>query len=153
MHTIEADDLQSEEDIGNSSVSCTPIKKGSSSYLSRAREKENKELFDRLESFGVLSGASEFYYYKHPNMERDYIRIQRHNIQFDWEQQTVAKGPMFFRTTLKLSQAMRRRLMIQEQLAIEKAHDVNPLELKPNFFGIGIDLAKFFRWASRWFKK
>jgi len=153
MHELEAEDVESEDDIHELvRLMFAHNERGFHLFLEQGKPL-NKAIKERLERFGILLGDSEFYYYKHPKLERNYIRIQRHRIQFDWEQDVVDKGPMFFRTSLKLSQAMTRQLTIQEQLTIEKTQDVNPLELKPNVFGIGLDLSKFFRWASRWFKR
>ncbi len=153
MHVLDADDLKSDDDI-RELVSLMYAHQEREFYLFLEQgESANRAILDRLEGFGLLSDTSEFYYYRHPNSERSYIRIQSNEIKFDWEKKVVDKGPVFVRKVLKLSQATTRSLIIQEQITIEKIQDVNPLELKPNFFGIGLDLSKFWRWGARWFRK
>jgi hypothetical protein len=153
MHIIEAEDLESNEEV-DELISLMYAHKEREFYLFLKKGKPaNRIILDRLEGFGIFRGASEFYYYRRPDSEHSYIRILSNEIQFDWQNRIVDEDPMFLRIALKLSQAKTRRLAIQEQLIIEKAQDVNPLELKPNFFGIGLDLFKFWRWALGWFRK
>ena len=52
------------------------------------------------------------------------------------------------RVKLTLSERIRRELEIKQKIETERKKDSNPLELKPNFMGIGIDLRK----ASKWLK-
>jgi len=153
MHVLEAEDIQSEDDIYEITKLMYAYNERKFYLFLEQGKPVNKEIKKRLERFGIIFNTSEFYYYKHPKFERDYIKIQHHRIQSNWEQEVVDKSPMFLRTSLKLSKAMVRQLTIQEQLAIKKAQDVNPFELKPNFCGIGLDLPKFFRWVLRWFKR
>jgi len=148
MHVLEAPNVADEDDI-RELVRLLYMHPEREFYIFLEQGKPiNKNILDRLESFGILSGASEFYYYKHPRFDRDYVHIQRHEIQFDWEREVVEKGPMFFRTALNLSETAKRRLSMEEQLAIQRAQDTNPLELKPNWLGFGIDLTKVWKWIA-----
>lgn len=54
---------------------------------------------------------------------------------------------------MMLSERKRRELEIREKIDTEKSFDVNPVELKPNFMGIGIDLRKAYQWSINLFKK
>ncbi len=153
IHVLEASDVVHEEDIMEL-VRLLYMHPEHKFYIFLEQGKPiNKEILKRIESFGVLSGANEFYYYKHPKFDRDYICIQRHKIEFDWEREVVDRGPMFFRTSLKLSKAMTRRLSMQEQMSWQKSQDTNPLELKPGFFGFAVDLKKLWWWLKRLFSK
>ncbi len=42
---------------------------------------------------------------------------------------------------------------MQQQVAMHKAADSNPLMLQPNFMGLGVDLNKAYSWLSRKMKK
>lgn len=156
MHIIEAEDMESDDNV-RELIGLMYAHQEREFYLYLVKGKSaNKVLLDRLESFGILRGASEFYYYRRPDLESSYIRVQRQEIQYDWQNKIVDKGPMFFRVSLKLYKAMMRRLEIQEHLAVNKAQDVNPLELKPGLFGIAINLLKlprFYRWTAELCRK
>ncbi len=153
FHTLEVEDLHAVDDIHYLVRMMYAHNERKFNLFLEQGKPLNKEIKERLERFGVLFGASEFFYYRHPKYERFYVRIQRYKIKFDWEKEVVDISPMFFKTTLQLSQAMVRRLTIQEHLDIGISQDVNPLELKPNFFGFGVDLLKLFRWVLLWFKR
>ena len=107
-----------------------------------------------LEAKGILVPTTELNYFKHPSGHpKDYIEIKTEEIDSDWERDTVNRGPRFSRIQMMLSERKRRELEIKEKIDTEKLIDVNPVELKPNFMGIGIDLRKAYRWSVNLFKK
>jgi hypothetical protein len=79
----------------------------------------NSGLFSKLTEIGILNEVSEYHFYKHPNIERDYIRLEENSIFFDWEKELI-KTPMFTRIKLKLSERLKRRLEIEEKIVLEK---------------------------------
>ena len=58
----------------------------------------------------IIYRETKSFFYRHPNFERDYVRIiesQDGTYPFDWEREVVEKGPMFFETSLALSERER----------------------------------------------
>jgi hypothetical protein len=98
----------------------------------------------------ILMNVTEFFYYKHPTNERDYIKILQDSRQSDWQKEVIKKGPMFVRIKLELSEKKKRELEVYQKIEIEKKMDTNLIELKPNFYGFGIDLLKVFRVIKNW---
>lgn len=116
--------------------------------------KENRDIIYHIEKIGILAPTTERHYYKHPsNHPKDFIRIHPNEIEFDWEKEIVQKGPKYIRLELNLSERKRRELEIKEKIETEREADSNPLEIKPNFMGIGIDVIKALRWVKRLFSK
>jgi hypothetical protein len=111
--------------------------------------RENRDLIHNLEQNGILAPTTEMHFYKHPsNRPKDFIQIHPNGIEFDWEKEIIEKGPKYVRLELTLSERKRRELEIKEKIDSEKEANSNPLELKPNFMGIGIDLNKALRWLK-----
>jgi hypothetical protein len=74
------------------------------------------------------------HYYRHPNFTKDYVRIMpRENYTFDWERDTVAKGPRLLRFHVKLGATAARQLEIQEKIRIEQAIRQQMGLAPPNF--------------------
>jgi hypothetical protein len=70
----------------------------------------------------ILMDELERRYYKHPNFQRDYIRIVPHgeNYKWDWEREVVDKGPEFWRVHLKLSARKRDELDAWRKVQLEE---------------------------------
>ena len=116
--------------------------------------KENRDLIYNIEKNGILAPTTERHFYKHPsNHPKDFIRIHPNEIEFDCEREIVQKGPKYIRLELNLSERKRRELEIKEKIDTEKEADSNPLEIKPNFMGIGIDVNKALRWVKKLFSR
>lgn len=115
---------------------------------------ENREIIHNLEKNGILAPTTEMNFFKHPSgRPKDYIRLNPNKIAFDWEKEVIEKGPKYIRIELNLSERKKRKLEIKEKINGEKEANSNPLELKPNFMGIGIDLNKVLRWLKKRFSK
>ena len=116
--------------------------------------KENRDIIYNIEKDGILAPTTERHFYKHPsNHPKDFIRIHPNEIEFDWEKEVVKKGPKYIRLELILSERKRRELEIKQKIDTEREADLNPLELKPNFMGIGIDVYKGLRWLKKIFSR
>jgi hypothetical protein len=115
---------------------------------------ENRDLIHNLEQKGILAPKTEMHFYRHPSdRPKDFVQIHPNRIEFDWEKEVIEKGPKYVRLELNLSERKIRELEIKEKINSEKEANSNPLELKPNFFGIGIDLSKAFRCLKKLFSK
>jgi hypothetical protein len=115
--------------------------------------KENRDLIYHIEKSGILAPTTERHFYKHPSKyPKDFIRIHPNEIEFDWEREVVKKGPKYIRLELILSEHKRRELEIKEKIDTERGADTNPLELKPNIMGFGIDINKALKWLKNIFK-
>ncbi len=106
----------------------------------------------------LLLNETEFFYYRHPRFQHDYIRITPRQIySFDWERAAVEKGPMFLRTKLELTSRMRRDMEIQHKIMVEQmirqTTPENPVLLRPSFMGFGIDLLKVWPWLKTKLRK
>ena len=116
--------------------------------------KENREFIYNIEKNGLLAPTTERHFYKHPsNHPKDFIQIHPNDIEFDWEKDVVQRGPKYIRLELKLSERKRRELEIQEKIDAEREADSNPIEIKPNFMGVGIDVNKALRWVKKIFNR
>jgi hypothetical protein len=153
FHMIEKADIQTADDL-NEPILLMFNHPERSYYYFEKKEGPPNELLENSKCRGeILMNVTEFFYYKHPNNDRDYIKIQRDGGQFDWEKEVVKKGPMFVRIRLELSEKKKRALEVYQKIEIEKKIDTNPIELKPNFMGLGIDLFKMFRMVKNWLGK
>ena len=92
-------------------------------------------------------------YYPHPKFKRDYVHLDENRLFWDWEREVVTTCPMFVRFELKLTTKARRALEHQQLIATQKHADRNPVELKPNFMGLGIDVYKAVDWQRAAFHK
>lgn len=111
--------------------------------------KANRDIIRKLEICGLLAPKTELNYYRHPNNHpKDYIKLNSEKISFDWEKDVIKKGPKYIRIRLHLSERKKRELEIQEKMEAEQESNKNPLELKPNFMGLGIDILKLFKWIK-----
>jgi len=106
----------------------------------------------------ILLNETEFFYYRHPKFQRDYVRIvPRDSYTFEWERQVVEKGPMFLRTKLELTPRMRRQMEVEHKMIIEQgmrhATPEHPFLLRPALWGFGIDLHKAWPWVKSKLRK
>lgn len=116
-------------------------------------DKKNRDIIYNLEKNGFLAPTTEMHFYKHPdNHPKDYIKIHPDKIQFAWEREVIQKGPKYVRIRLDLSARKKRELEINEKIDTEREADINPLELKPNFMGLGIDVNKAVKWLKNIYK-
>lgn len=88
---------------------------------------------------------SQNFFYRHPNFDRDYIRIDRHRSRWDWERDVAEKGPMFTRHELRLTEKSRQDMQLARFIDAQKNLNKNPLKLEPNFMGFGVDLRKAYK--------
>jgi hypothetical protein len=153
FHIIENADIQTADDLNELILLMFNHPERSYYYFGK-KEGPPNELLENSKCGGeMLMNVTEFFYYKHPNNDRDYIKIQRDGGRLDWEKEVVKKGPMFVRIKLELSEKKKRALEVYQKIEIEKRIDTNPIELKPNFMGFGIDLFKMFRMVKNWLGK
>ena len=116
--------------------------------------KENREIIYNIEKNGILASTTERHFYQHPSDgPKDFIRIYPNNIEFDWEKEVLEKGPKYVRLELTLSERKKRELEIKEKIDTERESDLNPIEIKPGFFGISFDVYKALRWLKKIFSK
>jgi len=152
-HIIEYEDIQTENDLSELILLMFNHPERSFYYFQKKDRSPNKFL-EKVKCQGeILMNVTDFFYYKHPKNDRDYIKIHRDGGEFDWEKEVTKKGPMFVRITLQLSERKKRELEIHQKIGMEKNTDTNPIELKPNFFGFGIDLFKMFGIIKNWLSK
>ena len=102
----------------------------------------------------LLLNETEFFYYRHPRFRHDYVKITpRDTYSFEWESEVEEKGPMYLRTKLELTSRMQRQMEVQQKIMIEQKISANPLELKPNFMGIGVDVFRLWSWIKNKLRK
>jgi len=81
----------------------------------------------------ILMNESERRHYKHPHNPRDYVRIVpkgEDEYNWDWERDVVAKGPEFWRVTLRLSQRKREELDAWRKVQLEERFRQEALKAK-----------------------
>lgn len=118
--------------------------------------KLTSEVAREFEASGVVFTEIESYFYTHPKpgYERDFIQVLPNGDYPAWRQE-AASGQMFWRASLTLDSAMRREMDFNESAArtrdaITDSEDV--VDLKPNFFGIGVNINSAWRRFLAWFK-
>ncbi|NQY25825.1 MAG: hypothetical protein HRT92_01450 [Piscirickettsiaceae bacterium] len=101
------------------------------------------------EQHGVINiKRTELQYYPHPKFDHDYIKINKTNPAWGWEEEVIKDSPEFIRCTLELTERWKRKLELKEALDNTTDSEANgsPIILKPSIFGIGIDLPKALKW-------
>lgn len=99
-----------------------------------------------IDSRIVLIKEWQHNHYPHPRFKRDYVRLFEHRLLWDWERELFASSPTYIRYELALSAQARLKLEQQQFIAMHKSAESNPIELKPNFMGLGIDVYKAIDW-------
>lgn len=153
FHVIEENDIRSEEDLQRL-LRLMYEQPEHAFYLYAAKDRGINNRIVAAERLGRVRFLSEdFFYFRHPTYQQDYVQILEHQIQWDWERDVIAKGPMFVRVTLGLTKKSERQFEHVEIAAKQK--DSSPLILRPTFSGIGIDLPKLWAWLKEnpWSKK
>lgn len=150
----ENDDFQTEEDISELLARLYDYPEDEFFVYSPKDQPINPFLRKAVDANAILITETQAFFYPHPKFKRDYVRIKEHAIRWDWEREVLAEGKMFFRHQLKLSERARRTFEMQQLVTMQgEASDINPIQLEPNFMGIGIDLRKVYTWLMRRFKK
>ncbi len=111
-------------------------------------------LLQRLESYGIRSEKTEFYFFRHPysGNENDFVRILPGEAHFDW-QRKAAEGQMYGRISLGLEPWRKKKIDLAytaEATASAIANQEPAIELKPNFSGIGVNLHSVLRKIKTW---
>jgi hypothetical protein len=91
-------------------------------YFQQKDGARNPLMIEKTRLGRILLNETEFFYYKHPNFKRDYLKIEVRDGQyeFDWEKDVVEKGPMFVRTKLRLTERTKRELETWHKLQLEE---------------------------------
>lgn len=127
FHVIEDADIQTVDDL-NELLSFMFNHPEHSFYYFCERDRGVNGLLENSKRRGeILMNVTEFFYYKHPNGNRDYIKIHRDGGQSDWQKGVVKKGPMFVRINFELSEKKKRELEVYQKIEIEKKIDTNPI--------------------------
>lgn len=90
-------------------------------FVEKGKGDDNSLLLKQKEMGSILMNETDFFYYRHPEHKRDFVKIEARdgNFRWDWEKAVVEKGPMFMRIKLRLSQKKRTELEILEKISIE----------------------------------
>lgn len=106
-------------------------------------------LRNAMDSNLIIGSVWKRNFYPHPESLRDYVHILPNNAQWDWEQELLNAAKEHLRFELTLSEAAKRKMQIDQHISVQQAAEANPIELKPNFMGIGIDLNKGWSWIRK----
>jgi len=134
-------------------------------YYFQAKEHPTRTRLDEAIDAGlILEGSTEFFFYARDPAKCDFMRIEPHALDVShveclfafekelltWET-TVASGPMYVRTELRLSERGRRHIEAsrRELEAKERADDVLPFEAKPGLGGFNVDILRRWPWLRR----
>lgn len=123
FRVIEPDDIQTEQDLQHLISLLFHEPECNFYYFVEKDGKQNSFLSAAKDRKDILMNEVEFFYYKHPKFDRDYIRIENRNgkYNFEWEKEVVEKGPMYLRIRLQLSERKKRELEILQKVKIEDA--------------------------------
>jgi hypothetical protein len=152
-HRFENNDIQSEEAL-KELISLMFDHPERDFYVFAEKDSKPNTLLMKANKDGeILINEVELFYYRHPRDKHSFVRIPRNGGEFEWEKELAKQGPMFERVKLELTARMKRQLEVLNKIALEKRSDSFPIELKPNLFGIGLDLKKLFRFVQQFFGK
>lgn len=152
-HRFENNDIQSEEAL-KELISLMFDHPERNFYVFSEKDKKPNMLLMKANNDGlILINEVEFFYYRHPKAKHNFIQIPRNRGTFEWEKKLIKQGPMFQRTKLELTAQVKRQLEASNKITQEKRSNSFPIELKPNLFGIGLDLRKLFRFVRQCFGK
>lgn len=124
MYVIEREDIKTEQDFQELIRQMFEYP-DRDFYFFQEKEGPRNDLMVAADRLGtILMSETEFFYYRHPNFKRDYVKIERRDGKYnwDWEKEVVEKGPMFMRSTLKLTGRTRLQLETQQRIAMEDAY-------------------------------
>lgn len=77
----------------------------------------NQYLMEAKNKNKILMNVCELNFYPHPKFKRDYIKIDKNNISFDWEKDVLNKSPMFKKITLTLTKEAEKELDFKKSCA------------------------------------
>jgi hypothetical protein len=98
-------DITSDEDVQNLILDIYYRPEVEFYYYQEYGKERNKYLSQACNSGQILMNDFEYYYYKHPNFIQTYVKIQKHNIKFDWQREVRESTPMFIKTRVLLSKS------------------------------------------------
>lgn len=119
----EAGDFESREDVDNLITLLFKEPECCFYYFVEKGGVSSDNLLMRAQENGdILINKTDFFYYKHPERERDYLKIEvcDGNFEWDWQKEMVEKGPMFMRMTLGLSHKKRTEMEILQKISFEE---------------------------------
>ena len=152
-HRFENNDIQSEDAL-KELISLMFDHPERDFYVFAEKDSKPNTLLMKANKDGeILINEVELFYYRHPRDKHSFVRIPRNGGEFEWEKELAKQGPMFQRAKLELTARMKRQLEVFNKIALEKRSDSFPIELKPNLFGIGLDLKKLFQFVRQFFGK
>jgi hypothetical protein len=121
FYVFEAEDLQSEKDLKKLLLMLF-LYPESDFYFYQEENKPHVLLNKAVESGDILINEYESFYYENPQFIRHYEHIPEHGANYDWQRELVAKGPMFIRMVLKLSERKKRALETWEKIQLEEIY-------------------------------
>ncbi len=122
---LQDEDITSDEDVQDLLLDIYHRPEVEFYYYQEYGKERNKYLSQACNSGQILMNDFEYYYYKHPNFIRDYVKIQKHNIKFDWQREVMESTPMFIKTRVLLSKSQERHLSILQAIETEKQINSN----------------------------
>lgn len=150
---IENDDLEEEQDVSDLVARLYDYPEDEFYLFKQHDHSTNLLLQSAIDGEVIVATEWRLNYYPHPKFERDYVHLEKHCLFWDWEREVIASSPMFVRFELRLTAKARRALEHQQLISAQKQADRNPIELKPNFMGLGIDVYKTIDWLRNTFRK
>lgn len=150
---LENDDLVCEQDVSDLIGRLYDYPEDDFYLFKRFDDSTNTQIQSAMDAEVITFTEWRLNYYAHPKFKRDYVQLDKHRLFWDWQRDVIATSPMFVRFELKLTTKARRALEHQQLIAAQKYADRNPVELKPNFMGLGIDVYKALDWLRNTFMK
>jgi hypothetical protein len=122
FQVIEEFDIRTDEDFQNLIHEMFEYPERNFYYFQEKDGPKNQFMLAKEREGQISFAETEFFYYRHPKLERDYIHLERHAGKYvnEREKEIVEKGPMFMRTTLRLPERTRRELETLHRLELEE---------------------------------
>lgn len=150
---IENADLLDEQDVSDLIARLYDYPEDDFYFFKQHDHPTNRLLQSAVDSEIMAITEWKLNFYPHPKFKRDYVRLDKDSLNWDWQRDVILTSPMFIRFELKLTTRARRALEHQQLIAAQKQADWNPIELKPSFMGLGIDVYKALDWLRNAFRK
>jgi hypothetical protein len=153
---IEEVDVQNEDDLTALILHIYHFPESDFYYYPRRDSRGNRLIEDAHTQNRLLFADYSYSYYKNVKYIKAYDQI--HAVPefelHDWQRELVKSSPEYMKITLRLSEAQKRQLQIQESVqAFRRTESTAPVAFKPKIWGFELDGIKTYRWLKKQWPK
>jgi hypothetical protein len=133
FRVIESGDLKTDDDIGHLIYLLFREPECDFFYYYQDGGPIDSALQKAVNAGDILMRETEWRYFRHPKFKRDYIKIPKHDIKWEWEKEVAEKGPEFVKARLELSARKRTEIEALQKVELEEYFRKKVREQKYNY--------------------